>query len=115
MRCLIVDDSEDFLASASSLLSAQGLEIVATATTGAEALRLANEHTLDVALVDVQLGEENGIELARELAATAAGMRVILISTHPEEDLVDLTADTPAVGFLAKSALGATAIRGLIG
>ena len=115
MRCLIVDDSEDFLASASSLLSAQGVEIVATATTGAEALRLANEHILDVALVDVQLGEENGIELARELAATAAGMSVILISTHPEEDLVDLTADTPAVGFLAKSALGATAIRRLIG
>jgi hypothetical protein len=41
-------------------------------------------------------------------------VHVILISTHPEEDLVDLTADTPAIGFLAKSALSSTAIRALL-
>jgi DNA-binding NarL/FixJ family response regulator len=111
---MIVDDSDDFLASAGSLLSAQGLEIVAAATSGEEAFRLARERRPDVALVDVQLGEENGIEIARALAAEQHGPRVILISTHPEEDLVDLTADTPAVGFLAKSLLSADAIRRLV-
>lgn len=110
LRCLIVDDSEEFLASARGLLSAQGLRIVATATTGEEALRLARDHRPDVVLVDVQLGEENGIEVARRLGAETPALAVILISTHPEEDLVDLTADTPSLGFLAKSALGANAI-----
>jgi DNA-binding NarL/FixJ family response regulator len=114
LRCLIVDDNADFLASAQGLLSAQGVQIVATATTGQEALQLVQKHRPDVALVDVQLCEENGIELAGRLATGPGGVHVILISTHPEEDLVDLTADTPAIGFLAKSALSSTAIRALL-
>lgn len=114
LRCLIVDDNADFLASARGLLTAQGLQVIATVTTGQEALHLVQEHRPDVALVDVQLGEENGIELARRLATGPQRVEVILISTHPEEDLVDLTADTPAIGFLAKSALSSTAIRELL-
>jgi CheY-like chemotaxis protein len=113
LRCLIVDDSEEFLASARALLSAQGLVIVATATSGAEAERLADLHRPEVALVDVQLGEEDGLEVARRLDAAPYRMSVILISTHPEQDLAELIDDSPALGFLAKTALSASAIRAL--
>jgi two-component system nitrate/nitrite response regulator NarL len=113
LRCLIVDDSEAFLASASRLLAAQGLEIVGRASYGAEALRLAQELQPDVVLVDVQLGDEDGLELTRRLSATTRAPRVILISSHPQDDLAELIADSPAVGFVPKSALNAQLIARL--
>jgi DNA-binding NarL/FixJ family response regulator len=115
LRCLIVDDSEAFLASASRRLSAQGLEVVGRALSGAEAPRLAEQLRPDVALVDVQLGEEDGLELTRRLAANAYATRVILISSHSKDELGELVDDSPAVGFLPKSALDADAIAELLG
>jgi DNA-binding NarL/FixJ family response regulator len=114
LRCLIVDDSEEFLDSASRLLSAQGLEVVGLASSGAEAVRLVQTLGPDVALVDVQLGDEDGLDVARRLAADARETRIILISTHSENELAELIDGSPAAGFLAKAALGANAITELL-
>jgi CheY-like chemotaxis protein len=114
LRCLIVDDNEAFLASASRLLSAQGLEVVGQASSGAEALRFAQQLRPDVALVDVQLGGEDGLELTRLLAANAHATPVILISSHAKDELGELIAESPAVGFLPKPSLGADAIARLL-
>jgi DNA-binding NarL/FixJ family response regulator len=110
LRCVIVDDSEEFLDSASRLLSAQGLEVVGGATSGAQAVRLVQTLRPDVALVDVQLGDEDGLEVTRRLAADSSETRIILISTHSENEVVELIVGSPAVGFLPKTALGADAI-----
>jgi DNA-binding NarL/FixJ family response regulator len=115
LRCLIVDDSEAFLASASRLLSAQGIDVVGRALSGAGALRLAKQLAPDVALVDVQLGGEDGFELAGRLAANDHATRIILISSHSKDELEELVEDSPAVGFLPKPALGADAIAKLLG
>jgi two-component system, NarL family, nitrate/nitrite response regulator NarL len=115
LRCLIVDDSESFLASASRRLAAQGVEVVGRASCGAEALQLAQKLQPDVALVDVQLGREDGLEVTRQLAATAPVTPVILISSHAMDELVELVRDSSAVGFLPKTALGADAIVELLG
>ena len=115
LRCLLVDDSEAFLASASSLLSAQGLEIVGVARSGAEAVGLAESLQPEVALVDVRLGPEDGLEVTRRLAASAPSTRVILISSHSQGELRELVADSAATGFLPKSALGADAIASVLG
>jgi DNA-binding NarL/FixJ family response regulator len=114
IRCLIVDDNEDFLASAALLLRSQGIEVLACASSGAEALKLAEDLRPDVALVDVELGEEDGVELTRELARRAPSTRVVLISVHERDDLADLIRDSVAVGFLPKRALGASAIEGVL-
>jgi two-component system nitrate/nitrite response regulator NarL len=113
LRCLLVDDSEAFLASASRFLSAQGLEVVGRASYGDEAVRLAEQLEPDVILVDVQLGDEDGLEAARRLSAIPYAPQVILISSHPQDDLAELIADSPAAGFLPKSALDAEAIAKL--
>jgi DNA-binding NarL/FixJ family response regulator len=115
LRCLIVDDSEEFLASAERLLAVQGLDVVGLAASGADALRLAVQLRPEVALVDVHLGDEDGLEVAQRLATEAPATRVVLISTHPEADLAELVAGTPAAGFLAKTALSASAIVELVG
>jgi DNA-binding NarL/FixJ family response regulator len=117
MRCLIVDDSPRFLDAARGLLERQGITVVGVASTGAEALQRAHEVRPDVTLLDIDLGGESGLELARLLhrEADSTPSRVILISTHAEQDFADLIAASPAVGFLSKPALSATAIRELLG
>jgi DNA-binding NarL/FixJ family response regulator len=113
LRCLIVDDNEQFLVSASRLLESQGLEIAGRASTSVVAADLATRLKPDVVLVDVHLGEEDGVQLARQLAASSVG-GVIMISMHAEADVADLWQGTGAVGFVHKTTLSARAIRALV-
>jgi two-component system, NarL family, nitrate/nitrite response regulator NarL len=115
LSCLIVDDSEEFQASVSRLLSAQGMTIVGCASSAAQALRMAESLRPDVALVDVELGDEDGIELAAQLAASAAATPVILISIRDQDEVSELIRGSPARGFLRKDALGASGIVELLG
>jgi DNA-binding NarL/FixJ family response regulator len=114
LRSLIVDDSETFLASARRLLESQSVEIVGTATSGAEALDLAVALSPDLALVDVELGEEDGVALAGELRSRSPETRVILISTYGSDEMQDLISTSSAIGFLPKSRLGGDAVRALL-
>ena len=112
LRCLIVDDSSHFLGAARRLLEGEGLAVVAVASTSEEALRQIEEVEPDVVLVDVDLGNESGFDLARRInrATTLDSSKVILISTHAGEDLADLIDATPAAAFLPKAHLSARAI-----
>src|SRR5262245_38630645 len=115
IRCLIVDDNALFLRSAAALLERQGLEVVGVASNSADATRLVRELRPDVTLVDVNLGAEDGFALARQLSELpGASPKVILVSTHPEEDLYDLIVASPALGFVAKARLSAQAIGDLL-
>ncbi|HEX2808065.1 MAG TPA: response regulator, partial [Kineosporiaceae bacterium] len=60
LRCVIVDDSPAFLAAARGLLERQGLSVVAVASSGTQALRVAGELRPDVVLLDVGLNGESG-------------------------------------------------------
>lgn len=113
VRCLIVDDNAEFLAAARDLLERQGVSVVGVATTGEEALRCVAELRPELALVDVDLGEESGFELAQRLAA-GEDRRVVLISAYPESEFADLIAASPAVGFVAKSDLSARAVADVL-
>jgi CheY-like chemotaxis protein len=116
LRCLIIDDSPRFLDAARGLLERQGVVVVGVASNSAEALRRAEELRPDVTLLDIDLGGESGLELARRLhdQPGLVPAPVILISTHAEQDYAELIAASPAVGFLSKTALSADAIRGLL-
>jgi CheY-like chemotaxis protein len=116
LRCLIVDDNPRFLDAARGLLEREGLEVVGVASTGAEAIQRIKELSPEVTLLDIDLGGESGLEVARRLheQATLSGSPVILISSHAEQDYADLIAASPALGFLAKSALSASAVRDLL-
>jgi len=114
LSCLLVDDSQEFLASATQLLSMQGVEVVGRASSGDEALRLVRRLSPDVALVDVELGDEDGIELARQLTSSGSPAIVILISVRDRNELTELMAGSGAAGFLRKDALDARAVTELI-
>ncbi|MCC9706361.1 response regulator transcription factor [Streptomyces sp. MNU76] len=114
MRCLIVDDSARFLEAARTLLEHDGVHVVGVASTGAEALARAVELAPDLVLLDVDLAGESGLELAPRLARSAASV-IVLISTHPLDDIQELVAASPARGFLHKSKLSGQALRDLSG
>jgi two-component system nitrate/nitrite response regulator NarL len=108
-----VDDSEPFLAASRAMLERQGVRVVAVAMTAAECLLRARELTPDFVLVDIELGQESGFEVTRQLANTVetAHLAVILISTHPEDDFADLIRESPAIGFVSKLDLSKRAIE----
>jgi CheY-like chemotaxis protein len=115
VSCLIVDDNRDFLDAARTLLEREGLTVVGVASTSADALRKAELLRPDVVLVDVSLGGESGIDLARRLVADPAhDATVILISTRSEIEFADPIVLGPASGFLSKSQLSADAIRAFL-
>jgi len=116
MRCLIVDDSADFRDAASAMLERAGISVVGKASNSAEALRYYEDVHPDVALVDIDLGGEDGFALAELLdrvSATSTTLAVILVSTYAESDLEEMINASPAVGFLQKFSLSPDAIREL--
>lgn len=115
-RCVLVDDNDAFLETASELLRHDGLTILGVASTIDDAIRQVHALRPDLILVDIGLGDESGFDLARRLAQDDQGSqaRVILISARAETDYAELVADSPAVGFLAKSELSGGGIRRIL-
>ncbi len=113
-QSLIVDDSRAFLASAQALLQSQGMTVSACASCSEEALAAAQRFKFDLVLIDVELGGEDGLALARLLSARDPALRVVLISAYELDDIAELIAGCGAVGFLSKAALGRQAIADLL-
>ena len=117
LRCLIIDDSPEFLDAARKLLQQEGIAVPGVASSGDDAVRLARKLRPDVTLIDIDLGAEDGMAVARRLAEAdgqPAG-QLILISTHAEDEFADLIQGSPVIGFVAKSELSAAAIHALTG
>jgi len=116
LRCVIVDDSRDVLQAASELLEDEGIAVVGVASSGEEAVRVVAARHPDVVLVDIDLGPESGLDLVSRLVegSDRAASPSILISTHDETDFAKLIETSPAIGFLPKSRLSATAIQALL-
>ena len=114
--CLIVDDSSSFLAAARELLEREGISVVGVASNSSEALRLVRALEPDVTLIDIELGEESGLDLADRLAELNHHVQTIsiLISIHSRSDFAELIDASPAAGFLSKSDLAAQAIHSIV-
>jgi DNA-binding NarL/FixJ family response regulator len=115
VRSVLVDDNSRFLAAARELLEREGIDVVGVASNIDDATRAVAALRPDVCLVDIDLGEESGFDLARRLAARADhSPRVVLISAYPERDFADMIADSPAIGFVAKPDISAARVRALL-
>ena len=113
-RVLIVDDNRAFRAAARQLLERGGFLVVAEAGNGVEGLRAAKEHTADLAIVDVQLPDLDGFELAERLVALESAPLVILTSSLDGADFGALVASSSALGFIPKADLSIPAIEALL-
>lgn len=76
---LCVDDSEEILEICQTMLEAAGYQVF-TATCGAEALEILQEHPVEAAVIDNLMPGMNGIELAREIKSSSGNVFVVMYS-----------------------------------
>ena len=112
-RLVIVDDDPRFRGIARRLLESEGLEVIGEASDGREALAITSELEPDVVLLDVQLPDGDGIELAARLTAGGGGPAVVLTSTREESDFGPELQQSGARGFVPKDELSAERITSL--
>ena len=112
---LVVDDHAGFRSRARLLLEAEGYEVVGEAGDGATAVAEAGRLRPDVVLLDVQLPDADGFEVASRLTANGDAPAVVLTSSRDWSDSADLIARSGARGFVPKDQLSGEAVGELLG
>jgi DNA-binding NarL/FixJ family response regulator len=114
MTVLIVDDHPSFRASARELLEAEGYVIVGEAENGAAALAAVEELKPDLVLLDVQLPDMDGFQVAKRLCKLANPPAVVLTSSRDSADYGSCIQVCGASGFVPKADLSGAAIAALL-
>jgi DNA-binding NarL/FixJ family response regulator len=104
IRVLLADDHALFRAGIKSLMRASdGIEIVAEASNGREAIEFCKKHRPDVALMDIIMPHLNGLDATARLAAISPDTRTIILAMNGNEEYVLQALRSGAVGYLLKS------------
>jgi DNA-binding NarL/FixJ family response regulator len=105
VRVLLVEDQNLVRAGIRALLEdIDGIEVVAEADDGPEALRLIKSYLPDVALVDIMMPVMNGIELSARVSTEFPRVRVLILSGYTNEAYVLQSLRAGAAGYLVKGA-----------
>lgn len=111
---LIVDDHAGFRGAARRLLERGGFDVVGDAADGEAALTQAEALRPDVVLLDVQLPDIDGFEVARRIAAGRSRAAVILVSSREAHDYGSVLDGAPVRGFLSKHGLTSSNVCALL-
>ena len=111
---LIVDDHDEFRASASALLEAEGFAVVGGVAGGAAALAAVERLRPEVVLLDVQLPDVDGFTVAEQLAAASHPPQIVFISSREATAYGPRLDAAPAQGFLAKRDLSGSSLAALV-
>src|SRR5258708_13543232 len=105
IRVLLADDHKLVRAGIRSLLERMpGVEVVAEASDGREAIRLVEEHGPQVVLMDLAMPELNGLEATRHLTLAFPEIRVLILSIYEDQEHVYQALVAGAAGYLLKGA-----------
>lgn len=117
IRLLIADDHPVVRAGLAGLLSDEpGLEVVAEASDGDEAVRLAAATRPDVVLMDLRMPRVDGVEATARIAGGEAGdppPRVLILTTYETDDQIIAAIEAGAAGYLLKAAPQAEIVAGI--
>lgn len=104
IRVLLADDHDLFRAGLRALLSAiDGIEVVGEAGDGHEALRLVEEHSPNVVLMDLMMSGLNGLEATARISRGFPEVRVVVLSMNSAEEFVLPSIRAGARGYLLKN------------
>jgi Response regulator containing a CheY-like receiver domain and an HTH DNA-binding domain len=103
-KVIIVDDHKMFRSGLRFLLSnIPNITVIGEASNGKEFLKMAENETIDIALMDINMPEMNGIEATRIAMEKYPDLKVIVLSMHGEEEYYDQMLDAGVKGFLLKN------------
>ena len=119
IRVLIADDHAILRRGLAQIISEAGdMQVCAEAESGAQTIKLAREHPLDVVLLDITMPDRNGLDTLKQLKKEKPKLAVLMLSMHPEETYALRAIKAGASGYLNKQsapALLVTAIRQVAG
>jgi DNA-binding NarL/FixJ family response regulator len=114
MTVLIVDDHATFRSFARDLLKSERFEVIEEAEDGASAIEKATSLRPDLVLLDVQLPDITGFEVAERLRAHGVSSAIVLTSSRDASSYGDQVYSSGAVGFIPKAELSGQAVRALL-
>jgi two-component system, NarL family, response regulator NreC len=103
LRVVLADDHVVVRAGLRALLERDGLQVIAEAGTGEEAVRLSQEHNPDVAVLDLSMPEMNGLEAARHILADRPRTGIVLLTMHIEDYQVAAALRAGVRGYVCKT------------
>lgn len=105
IRVLVADDHPIVRSGIVALLqTAQDVEVVGEATTGAEAVELATRLKPDLVLMDLRMPGMNGDEATAKILATTPDVRILILTTYESDDSILTAIEAGASGYLLKAA-----------
>ncbi len=111
---LIVDDHASFRATARELLQSEGFDVIGEAEDGASALEAVKRLQPEVVLLDVQLPDMDGFEVAARLGQNGHRASVVLISSRDASEFGGLVLRCGALGFITKGELSGERLAALL-
>ena len=111
---LIVDDHPSFRRCARALLTSEGFEVVGEAPDGTTALEAATALNPELILLDIQLPDIDGFEVARRMLAEDSKRQIVLVSSRDRSAYGPLIEKSGARGFVSKGDLSRTTLERLL-
>jgi two-component system, NarL family, response regulator NreC len=112
-RILLADDHVIVRQGFRALLEREGLEVVAEAANGHEAVRLAGELLPDVAVLDFAMPLLNGLDAAKEIRRRSPRTRTILLTVHSEDHYVLEAVQAGVHGYVVKTQAAADLVQAI--
>jgi two-component system NarL family response regulator len=103
MRILLADDHPLFVAGLKSLLSGRGVQVVATARDGLEALEKARHERPDVVVMDIHMPRCDGLAATRLIKAELPEIKIVMLTMSGEDDDLFAAIKSGASGYLLKT------------
>lgn len=105
IRVLLADDQAMLVSALSTILNSEDdIEVVATASSGVEAVEKCTQHLIDVAVLDIRMPKMDGIAATKAMLASNPRLRIVMLTTFSDDSLVTAALQAGVHGFLLKDA-----------
>ena len=113
IRVILADDHAVVRQGIKSLLEREGIQVIAEAEDGWEAIQLAVKHSPDIAVIDISMPSLNGLDAARELKRAAPKTKALFLTLHEEPEYLMQALQAGGKGYVLKNQAAGDLIRAI--